>query len=106
VRGGDLDPEIVRVDAQRLFSVYGVYGVSVFDLRTVALDELAQQAPLVRFAELAILTVATIRGAGLRLEPMGRNPRHHSVVLADLETGVEALCACERHLWRNPYHDP
>ena len=30
VRGGDLDPDILRADAARYHSVYGVYGISVF----------------------------------------------------------------------------
>ena len=106
VRGGDLDAEVVRVDAQRMSSVYGVYGISVLALRGVSLDELAQQPPLIRFAELALVTVGTIRAAGLHLEPTGRNPRHFTIVLPDLTRSVEALCACDRLLWNNPYHEP
>jgi len=49
IRGGDLDPYIVRVDAMRYHSIYGEYGISVFAARDVTVDELAQQAPLVRF---------------------------------------------------------
>jgi hypothetical protein len=30
--------------------IYGVYGILVFAVRDVSLDELAQQVPLVRFA--------------------------------------------------------
>jgi len=30
VRGGDLDPDILCADAVRYYSIYGVYGVSVF----------------------------------------------------------------------------
>src|SRR5690348_5599119 len=46
VRGGDLDPDILRVDAARYHSIYGVYGISVFAVRDVTVDELAQQVPL------------------------------------------------------------
>jgi hypothetical protein len=106
VGGGDLDAEVVRADAQRMTSVYGVYGIAVFALRGVSLDELAQQPPLIRFAELVLVTVGTIRAAGLYLEPTGRNPRHFTIVLPDLTSGVEALCACDRLLWDNPYHVP
>jgi hypothetical protein len=50
VRGGGLDPDILCADAVRYHSIYGVYGISVFAVRDVSLDELAQQLPLVRFA--------------------------------------------------------
>jgi len=36
VRGGDLDPEILRADAARY---YGFYGISVFAVRDVTVDE-------------------------------------------------------------------
>lgn len=105
VRGGDLDRDVIRKDARRMFDVYGQYGISVFALRGATLDELAQQAPLVRFAQLALVTVGAIRKAGLDLEPTGRNPHHYTVVLRDLDASVDRLCACERRLWLNPYHE-
>jgi len=49
LRGGDLDPGTIRRDAQRMFEVYGTCGISVFALRGASIDELAQEAPLVRF---------------------------------------------------------
>lgn len=48
VRGGELDPALLRADALRYHSVYGSYGISVFAVRGATLEELAQQAPLVR----------------------------------------------------------
>ena len=45
VRGGDLDPGILCEDAARYYNVYGVYGISVFAVRDVTVDELAQQVP-------------------------------------------------------------
>lgn len=105
VRGGDLDGPAIREDALRMFDVYGLYGVSVFALREATLDEIAQQAPLVRFARLTVVTVGAIRAAGLALEPTGRNPRHYTVVLTDLGVSVDRLCGCERRLWNNPYYE-
>jgi hypothetical protein len=105
VRGGELVPEIVRADARRMFEIYGVYGISVFALRGTTLDELAQQAPLVRFRTLTVTTVGAIRAVGLDLEPTGRNPRHFTIVLPDLESGIERLSRSDRHLWTNPYHE-
>jgi hypothetical protein len=106
VRGGELDPAVLREDAQRNHAVYGIYGISVFAVRDVTLDELAQQSPLVRFARLTLMTVGAIRTAGLRLEPTGRNPRHYDLCLDELDAGVERLWRCEHTVWINPYHEP
>ncbi len=105
VRGGEFDPAVVRADAQRMFDIYGVYGISVLALRGATLDELAQHSPLVRFSQLVLVTVGAIRAAGLTLEATGRNRRHYTVVLPDLDNSVSRLCACERRLWPNPYHE-
>jgi hypothetical protein len=53
----------------RYHSIYGVYGISVFAVRDVMLDELAQQAPLVRFGRFSLLKVRDVLAAGMRLEP-------------------------------------
>jgi hypothetical protein len=45
VRGGELDREILRTDALRNHAIYGSYGISVFAVRDLTLDELAQQPP-------------------------------------------------------------
>jgi hypothetical protein len=105
VRGGDLDPELLRADALRNHEIYGIFGVSVFALRDAALDELAQQSPLVRFATLTVMTVRALRAAGLRLEPTGRNPRHFDVTFDDLDDGVARLAACEHRTVVNPYNE-
>ena len=105
VRGGDLDPEALRVDAERYHSIYGDYGISVFATRDVPVDELAQQAPLVRFEVLTLVQVGVLRSAGFRLEPTGRNPRHFTVAFDDLEAGIAELRRCEHRSWVNPYHE-
>jgi hypothetical protein len=79
VRGGDLDPLILRADAIRYHSVYGSYGISVFAIRHLTLEEMAQQVPLIRFGQLTLIKVAEMRKSGLRLEPTGPEPKplHH-----------------------------
>lgn len=104
VRGGPLDPQVLREDAVRMFDVYGIYGVSVFAVREVSLDELAQQAPLVRFAELTLAAVGAVRAAGLGLEATGRNPQHFTVVFPDVGA-VDRLVAAEHRTMLNPYHE-
>jgi len=105
VRGGDLDPEILRHDALRNHAIYGTFGISVFAARDLTVDELAQQAPLVRFERLAIVTVGALRALGLRLEPTGRNPRHYDVTFDDLDEGTTTLSRCEHYVMVNPYHE-
>lgn len=89
----------------RYHSIYGVYGISVFAVRDVSLDELAQQVPLVRFACLSLLKAGDVLAAGMRLEPTGRNPRHFTVGFDDLERGVQRLASCPHQVVRNAYHD-
>ena len=105
VRGGDLDPAALRADAERYHSIYGDFGLSVFAAREVAVDELAQQAPLVRFEVLTLVRVGVLRSVGFRLEPTGRSPRHFTVAFDDLDAGVEELIRCEHRSWANPYHE-
>jgi hypothetical protein len=105
VRGGELGPEVLRADAMRYHSVYGIYGISVFAARGATVEELAQQVPLVRFATLTLITVAEARQAGLRLEPTGRNPRHYTVGFDDLDQGIAALVGCGHQVVPNSYHD-
>ncbi|HUB41709.1 MAG TPA: hypothetical protein VMA72_22925 [Streptosporangiaceae bacterium] len=105
VRGGELEPDVLRADALRYYGIYGSYGISVFAARDATVDELAQQVPLVRFARLTLLTVAGVHEAGLRLEPTGRNPRHYTVAFDDLEPGIAALAASAHQTVPNAYHD-
>ena len=67
VRGGELDPDVLREDAVRYHSIYGVYGISVFAVRGATLEEMAQQVPLVRFGSLTLLRVRDVLAARLRL---------------------------------------
>jgi hypothetical protein len=105
VRGGELERDVLRDDAIRYHSVYGSYGISVFAARGATVEELAQQVPLVRFAKLTLITVAAVRGAGLRLEPTGRNPRHYTLAFDDLDQGTAALAGCSHGVVPNSYHD-
>jgi hypothetical protein len=105
VRGGELDPEVLRADALRYHGVYRSYGVSVFAVRGVSLDEMAKQVPLVRFGHLTLLKVKDIVAAGLWLEPTGRNPLHYTVGFDDLTEGVQRLADCNHRIVLNPYYD-
>ena len=52
VRGGALNAGVLRADARRYREVYGAYGISLFAVRGMTLDEMAQQVPLIRFRDL------------------------------------------------------
>lgn len=105
IRGGVLDAAALRADAQRYHDIYGEYGISVFAARDATVDELAQEVPLVRFETLTLIRAGDLRAAGFGLDPTGRNPRHFTVVFAELDSGVEALASCEHLRWINPYHE-
>ena len=105
VRGGELDPDVLREDAVRYHSIYGVFGISVFAIRDATLEEMAQQVPLVRFESLTLLKVRDVLAARLRLEATGRNPRHYTVAFDDLDDGVARLVGCQDRVVPNPYYD-
>jgi hypothetical protein len=105
VRGGELDPVVLREDALRNHRIYGTYGISVFAVRDLTLDELAQLPPLVRFAQLTTMTAGALRTLGLALAPTGRNPRHYDVTFDDLDYGVTTLASCEHRTMINPYYE-
>ncbi|MGH3923440.1 MAG: hypothetical protein ACRDTT_11340, partial [Pseudonocardiaceae bacterium] len=104
VRGGDLEAVVIRADARRNHSIYGVYGVSVFAAHEATIDELAQRPPLVRFERLTFMRVSALLAVGMRLQPTGRNPAHYATEFDD-ESGVDALCSCEHRVVVKPYHD-
>ena len=49
--------------------------------------------------------VGALRAAGIRLDPTGRNHRHYTAVLIDLDDGTAALLGCGHQIWVNPYHE-
>jgi hypothetical protein len=82
---------VLRADARRYHEVYGTYGISLFAVRGMALDEMAQQVPLIRFRGLTLIRARELVRSGLSLEPTGRNPRHYTVGFDDLGQGVKVL---------------
>jgi hypothetical protein len=105
VRGGELDRDLLLADARRYHLLYGTYGISLFAVRGLTIDEMAQQVPLVRFDRLTLITAWELASAGLRLEPTGRNPHHYTVGFDELERGVKAIVSCGRRVITNAYHD-
>jgi hypothetical protein len=106
VRGGVLDRAPLEDDARRAHAVYGTYSVSVFAADAVTVDELVQEPPLVRFESFTLISVGTIKAAGLVLSPTGRNRLHHSIEFVDLDDDVNRLLRCDHRTMDNPYHEP
>ena len=101
VRGGLPGPRGLRAEAQNHYVVYGTFSVSVFAVRDVPLEEIAQSLPLECFEHLTLWTAGDIRKAGLALEPAGRDPRHYLVNLGGSAAGVAALWGCKHRTWTN-----
>ncbi|MGH8999785.1 MAG: hypothetical protein ACRDY7_10405 [Acidimicrobiia bacterium] len=102
IRGGDLDPVVLRRDAIAAFRRFGEYGVSVFAAADRdALDELARHR-LVRFEALAIMTAGAIRAIDLEVRPTFRRP-HYTVMLPDIDRDIHRLTVCEHVKWVNPH---
>lgn len=105
LRGGTLDPELLRIDALRNFEIYNEYGISVFAVLDATIDELSQMPPLVRFAMLTVLRVGDLIAAGLRLEATGRNPRHYDIAFDNLDSGIANLTSCSHRTIDNVYYE-
>ncbi|MHB8670768.1 MAG: hypothetical protein ACYDAD_09455 [Acidimicrobiales bacterium] len=105
VRGGDLDPAVLRADAVAAHARFGEYGVSVFAVADEpALDELARHR-LAQFDVLVLMTAGAIREAGLELRPTFRRP-HYTILIPDLDRDIERLVACENVRRANPHYVP
>jgi hypothetical protein len=104
LRGGVLDADLLRQDALRNHAICATYGILVFAARDLTVDELAQQAPLIRFEQPTLLTVGALRSAGQRPEATGRNRRRFDISFDDLDDGVTRLASCE-HRIIIPYHE-
>lgn len=102
VRGGELDPALLRSDAVSAFRRFGEYGISVFAAPDDdGLNQLAR-GRLVRFEVLTLMTAGAIRAADLELRPTFRRP-HYTVMLPDLDRDLGRLSACENVRWVNQH---
>lgn len=101
LRGGLPGPRGLRAEAQNHYGVYGSFSVSVFAVRDVPLEQVAQSLPLVCFEHLTVWTAGDMQRAGLVLEPVGQDPRHYLVKLAQGALGVRGLWGCEHRTWTN-----
>ncbi len=104
VRGGTLDAAELFMHALRHHRIYGVYGISVFGLESLALDQLAKQVPLSCFEQLSVFRVGDVVHRGLHLEPTGHDVRHYTLICEDFHEGVRHLLACRQDVIDNPHY--
>jgi hypothetical protein len=102
VRGGRLDPDVIRFDAVEAHRRFGQYGVSVFAAGDQDEFDALSRDRLSRFGILTVMMAGTIRAAGLELRPTFRSP-HYTIMLPDLDADLSRLLACENEIRVNPF---
>jgi len=102
LRGDLLDPEELRITAERNFDVYGFYGISVFaEVGDATLDTIAA-TKLGRASWIAVFTAGDLLAAGLELWDTGQIP-HYDVVHEVLSELLERFLAAPHRTLRNEH---
>lgn len=106
VRGDELDPSILRVDATRFFRRYPAwrrYGVSAYAARDDLEVEAICETKLERFATVAVFERRELERREILVVPTFRGP-HVTLAHDDLETLIDQLVTCEHRTVANRYH--
>jgi len=101
LRGGLLEFNSLRADADAAATRFGLPGISVFGAPDDAAVEKLGATRLVRFDVLTLVTAGDIRTAGLEVLPTFRRP-HYTVLLPDLVDDLYRLLACDTVVRINP----
>lgn len=107
VRGDELDPEVIRVDASNFrdrFSAWNRYGVSAFLAADESEVDALCAARLIRFSTVVIFRVADIVAVGVEIVPTFRTP-HVTLCHIELEALIDKLRSCKHQTRPNPYHE-
>lgn len=105
VRGDELDPRILRVDATRFrrrFAEWGRYGVSGFLAGDDDEVDVLCETRLERFADIVVFRRLDLIAIGIDVVPTFRRP-HVTLAHADLDSLVSGLRSCEHRELTNPY---
>lgn len=108
LRGGDLDREQLRADAETNFAVYGFYGLSVWVPSDPAGEDRLLATKLLKSRIVRRFRASDLVAGGLDLWDTGQSPHYDLVYLqgADADALVDAVIATQSTTVINPYHDP
>lgn len=106
VRGGTLDPDLLRADAvrfRRRYRRWGRYGISAYFAADDEEIDVLCKTRLERFGTVAVFYVSALNAAGMEVVPTFRRP-HATLAHADLDVLVDGLRSCEHRILNNRYH--
>jgi hypothetical protein len=105
VRGGLAATDSIRRTAEVSQATHGFFGVSVFLVFDLTIEDLVRQVPELspdRYRQLRTTTVGSLRTAGFGLLATGNWP-HYDIVLADITNeAIERLQRCLGAPFVNP----
>lgn len=107
VRGDELDPDVLRVDASNFrerFRDWNRYGISAFLAADDTEVDALCAARLIRFSTVVIFRAADLLALGVELVPTFRTP-HVTLCHVGLDELIDGLRSCEHQTRPNPYHE-
>ena len=108
VRGDELDPVVLRADAERFHRRYqgwGRYGVSAFAATDDAEVDALCESRLERFDVVVVFALGDLAAVGVEVVPTFRRP-HVTLAHEELDALVTGLLRCEHVRRENPHHEP
>lgn len=108
LRGGALDRDVLRADAETNYAVYGFYGLSVWAPADAAGEDVLLATKLLKSRIVRRFLVADLIAGGLELWDTGQSPHYDLVYLRDggVDDLVAAVIATHSTTLINPHHDP
>jgi hypothetical protein len=107
VRGDELEPTILRADAERFhrrFDKWGRYGVFAFGAVDLDEVEVLCETRLQLFETVVIFQRSDLARAGIEVVPTFRRP-HVTLAHPDLDALVTALLSCEHRVLNNRHFE-
>lgn len=106
LRAGAMSAESVRRAAERTFTLYAVYGISVEGVIETTVQEACRGERIAGYRRIRLSTFGRVRGAGFALLATFDHP-HFTLVLADLsELTLARLDRCFDEPIPNPGRGP